>query len=300
MEFFKTYTIRLGAISAAAITAVVFGALGFYQKAGAYVIGWLPYATPEMARWLFWVSASALLILFVIIPTVNRLRRRDYWAEREELELSAIANLSVGKGIDEKYDDEPQLSRHRLLKDAVRKGQLQIIDMMGEKPNVHTLVSRRQLREYAKESNNSDLLALVNKWDRINPHRESSKQVTAPQTESPISPDGIFSATPYLPSTAPAILLSDGWILNFNPEIFTGRKLISFNSDGKIGEGRNSNEYTWSMVGDELEIRRQNGDLQNRFRFDRQGNKFISTNHPDAKGIKDQFIFRDRAVQKST
>src|SRR5258706_1893058 len=99
-------------------------------------------------------------------------------------------------------------------------------------------------------------------------------------------------ATQYLPSTAPTILLKDGWILNFNPEVLTGRKIISFNPDGKIGEGRNRNEYTWSMVGSELEIRRQNGDLQNRFRFDPQGNKFISTNHPDAKGIRDQFIFR--------
>jgi hypothetical protein len=105
--------------------------------------------------------------------------------------------------------------------------------------------------------------------------------------------------TQYLPSTAPAILLRDGWILNFNPEVLTGRKIISFNPDGKIGEGRNRNEYTWSMVGSELEIRRQNGDMQNRFRFDPQGTKFVSTNHPDAKGIRDQFIFRDRAAQKS-
>jgi hypothetical protein len=108
------------------------------------------------------------------------------------------------------------------------------------------------------------------------------------------------TVTQYLPPTAPAILLTDGWILNFNPALLTGRKIISFNPDGKIGEGRNKNEFTWAMIGSELEIRRQNGDLQNRFRFDPQGNKFISTNHPDAKGIRDQFIFRDRAAQKST
>ncbi|MCP3367732.1 hypothetical protein [Bradyrhizobium cajani] len=106
--------------------------------------------------------------------------------------------------------------------------------------------------------------------------------------------------TQYLPATAPAILLQDGWILNFNPTVLTGRKLISFNSNGQIGEGRNQNEWTWSMVGDELEIRRRNGDLQNRFRFDPHGTKFISTNHPDAQGIRDQFIFRDRAAQNSS
>jgi len=108
------------------------------------------------------------------------------------------------------------------------------------------------------------------------------------------------TVTQYLPGTAPAILLQDGWILNFNPTVLTGRKPISFNSNGQIGEGGNQNEWTWSMVGDELEIRRRNGDLQNRFRFDPEGTKFISTNHPDAQGVRDQFIFRDRAVQQST
>src|SRR6266403_5985829 len=164
-EFFKTYTIRLSAISAAAITAVVFGVLGLYQQAGAYVIGWLPYATPELARWLFWLSALALLIFFVILPVINRLRRRDFWAERDELELSAIACLSVRKAIDEPYDKEPQLSRHRFLKDAVRNGLLKVTDMSGEKPNTHTTVTREDFRAFASRYEIRDFHDLLARWD---------------------------------------------------------------------------------------------------------------------------------------
>ena len=100
----------------------------------------------------------------------------------------------------------------------------------------------------------------------------------------------------HLPSNVPASLLKDGWILNFNPTIPTGRKPISFLSDGSIGEGNNKNEARWKMVNGMLEIFRPNNDLQNRFRYDAQGEKFICTNDTDAKGYKNQFIFRDRAV----
>jgi hypothetical protein len=285
--FAKTYAVSLAARVAAYLTMAALLALGYFSGFGAQVIAWAPNATPELARIIFWALAGLLFFFFLLVPVINLINwNRDLWAERQELELSAIACLSVGKSIDQPYDVEPQLSRHRLLKDAVRSGSLKFVDMAGEKPNVHTLVSRENLRAYAIATNNSDLLDVVAKWDRINPPK--------PTTVPPPSPAEKFGS---LSRPRDYGLSKDGWILNFNPALATGRKLISFNSDGKIGEGRNQNEWTWSMVGDELEIRRQNGDLQNRFRFDPHGTKFISTNHPAAKGIKDQFIFRDRAVQ---
>jgi len=39
----------------------------------------------------------------------------DTWTERDQLELHVIAALSVGKSIDAPMDQDPQLSRHRLL-----------------------------------------------------------------------------------------------------------------------------------------------------------------------------------------
>ena len=94
---------------------------------------------------------------------------------------------------------------------------------------------------------------------------------------------------------SPALLLKDGWTLNFNPKNPIGRKPISFLSDGRIGDGNNENEARWQIVNGMLEILRPNNDLQNRFRYDPEGEKFICTNDTDAKGYKDQFIFRDGA-----
>jgi hypothetical protein len=301
MRWFRTYTFRLSALVAAGVTAAILGLLGLYQTWAAYLIGWAPYLTPQIARWLFWTAAAVLAVFFVILPTINGFRRRELWAEREELELSAIANLSVGKTIDEKYNQEPQLSRHRLLKDAVRNGQLQVTDMAGEKPNVHTLVSRESLREYASKSNNSGLIALISKWDRINPPRKVSHETPAArqlkQAQSPAPAESYAPAiTQYVPEGTPSILFKDGWILNFNPMNPMGRKRISFIADGSIGEGKNENEFRWQMVKGMLEIIRLNNDLQNRFKYDPQGQKFICTNDGDAKGLPHQFIFRDRAV----
>lgn len=87
-------------------------------------------------------------------------------------------------------------------------------------------------------------------------------------------------------------LVKSGWILDFNPKSARGRKPISFNAEGTIGEGRNKNEFRWVMRGHKLEIFRENGDLQNRFQYDELADRFICTNDVDAKGIKDQVIYR--------
>src|SRR5437868_7607193 len=65
----------------------------------------------------------------------------------------------------------------------------------------------------------------------------------------------------------PAGFYTKKWVLNYNPTNPRGRKNISFNEDGTIGEGRNPNEYRWSYANDHLDIIRQNNDLQNRFKY---------------------------------
>jgi hypothetical protein len=299
-QFLKTYTLRLTALVAAGVTAAMFGILGYYQTWGAYLIGWAPYLTPQVARWLFWTAAAVLAVFFVVIPIINGFSRKELWAEREELELSAIANLSVGKGIDEKYDQEPQLSRHRLLKDAVRKEQLQVIDMAGDKPNVHTLVSRESLRTYATASNNPGLVALVARWDRMKPRKPAP--LMKPSMDPPIAsrsatgPDEFFTpaVTQYVPADIPARLFMKGWWLDFNPNSPRGKKELVFNIDGTFGEGGNKNEFRWQMKNGLLEIYRESKLLQNRFRYDPASGKFTCTNDPDAEGYKDQTIYRPK------
>jgi len=80
------------------------------------------------------------------------------------------------------------------------------------------------------------------------------------------------------------------WELNFNPTNPKGRKNITFLPTGRIGDGRNANESMWSYGNGFLTINRQDRSLQNRFAWD--GARFVCTNDPNAKGIKDQRIVR--------
>lgn len=305
-DILRSFSTTLAGKSAAAVAVIIFTALGYYNDIGAFLMAWVPHITPEIARIVFWLVAGAVLLILVISLLIKP-KHRDLWAERDQLELSAIACLSVGKSVDQPYDVEPQLSRHRLLKDAVRNGSLKVIEMAGDKPNVHTLISREHLREYATTVKNVDLIRLIARWDRINPLPKietPAPDVRAPKVKRanqpalPPEPAEVFAPaiTQYVPTGAPSLLLKDGWILNFNPTVQMGRKLISFNADGSIGEGKNKNEFRWQMANGMLEIIRQNNDLQNRFRYDPLGQKFLCTNDADAKGYKDQSITRDRAI----
>ena len=87
-------------------------------------------------------------------------------------------------------------------------------------------------------------------------------------------------------------LKEPGWVLNFNSSHPQGKKAISFNDDGTIAEGRNSNEFKWKLERDQLVIIRENGDLQNRFTYIPATDRFISVDDPNAKGFKPQSIFR--------
>jgi hypothetical protein len=93
-----------------------------------------------------------------------------------------------------------------------------------------------------------------------------------------------------------AKLLIDGWILNFNPASTRASKRISFNDDGSIREGKNKNEFRWQISSDLLAIYRENGSLQNKFRYDEETNRFICINDSNAKGIKDQIIYYSLAM----
>lgn len=288
--FAQTFTIAFFARSAAAVAVVICGALGYYNSIGAYLMAWVPHITPEIARLIFWATAVLLALLLLVLWLLQP-KHRNLWAERDQLELSAIACLSVGKTADQPYDVEPQLSRHRLLKDAVRNGSLKYVEMGGEKPNVHTLVSREQLRAYAKSTKNADLLGLVSRWDRVNPPRR-------PQImDAPIIvEDDKFidraTITQYLPSDAPAKLLMRGWWLHYNPKNQSGKKELTFNARGTFDAGGNDNEFRWQMKNGFLEIYRKSNVLQNRFRYDAATGRFICTNDLDAEGYRDQVIYR--------
>jgi hypothetical protein len=227
-------------------------------------------------------------VVAAVLWAMNR-RHQFTWAERDQLELSAIACLSVGKTIDQPYDVEPQLSRLRLLTDAIRSGALRYTELGGERPNAHTIVSRDQLREFAKATNNSDLLTLVRQWEKLNPTHEPPLQ-PKPTSKPAEVETNTFGKN--LPKDAPTLLLKRGWWLHYNRANPAGKKELEFLPDGTFGVGRNDNEFKWQMENGLLEIHRRSKLLQNRFRYDASSGKFICTNDADAKGYKDQIIYR--------
>jgi len=91
----------------------------------------------------YWVVAIrvglvvfALLIAWALVWHRLYQRRLRTWADRDRLELSAIACLSVGEKVGCPLNTDPQLSRHRLLKDAVASGELIVENMAGATTNV--------------------------------------------------------------------------------------------------------------------------------------------------------------------
>lgn len=105
----------------------------------------------------YWVVAIrvglvvfALLIAWALVWHWLYQRRLRTWADRDRLELSAIACLSVGEKVGCPLNTDPQLSRHRLLKDAVASGELIVENIAGATANVGTQVTIEQFSAYAE------------------------------------------------------------------------------------------------------------------------------------------------------
>jgi len=90
-------------------------------------------------------------------------------------------------------------------------------------------------------------------------------------------------------------LINGDWVMNYNPQLNNAQKRIQFLPDGRIGEGSNENETSWTASNELLTLWRMNGDLQNKFRYDTKTRMLASTNEPTAdamkRGIRDQLIF---------
>lgn len=67
-------------------------------------------------------------------------------------------------------------------------------------------------------------------------------------------------------------------------------KEIEFGSSGKITVGQNDNEYSWRIYWGKLEILGADGKLYSRFRYDKEGNRFLHTNDSDCRSLPNQRI----------
>jgi len=84
-----------------------------------------------------------------------------------------------------------------------------------------------------------------------------------------------------------AIVRGRRFVFVFNPE-GRRRKVVTFNADGTIGEGRNNNEHTWKVKRGRLDIYGADGLLYSSFRHDSVSGKLIHTNAPNTRSIRNQ------------
>ncbi|WP_193171969.1 hypothetical protein [Nisaea nitritireducens] len=90
------------------------------------------------------------------------------------------------------------------------------------------------------------------------------------------------------------LLISEKWILHFNPISAAGEKEISFEPNGKIGVGANQNEATWRLRGAALEILNSDNKIFSRFFYDPEVEIFQHTNDDDTLSLSSQWIEKNR------
>lgn len=82
------------------------------------------------------------------------------------------------------------------------------------------------------------------------------------------------------------------FVFVFNPTAGQG-KIVTFLENGDIGEGRNSNEYTWRVRKGRLEICAADGKLYSRFYHDKVSGYLRHTNDTDTRSIHGQYFQPD-------
>jgi hypothetical protein len=79
------------------------------------------------------------------------------------------------------------------------------------------------------------------------------------------------------------------FVFVFNPT-HGQAKVVTFLPSGEVGEGRNSNEYTWRIRHGALEVRAKDGKIYSRFVHDKKSGKLAHTNDPDTRSIHGQYM----------
>lgn len=86
-----------------------------------------------------------------------------------------------------------------------------------------------------------------------------------------------------------SIIFGRRFIFVFNPED-RRQKIVTFNPDGTIGEGRNNNENTWKIRRGRLEIYGADKKLYSSFRHDPVSGRLIHTNEANTRSIRNQYL----------
>lgn len=137
---------------------------------------------------LSWVLIAAILIFVVLFlhsyfveqkrnpSQVQSSKDEDYWAERNCVEIYILANASanIASPTTSPTNEEPQLTRLRELKDAIKDGELDV-DLNIEKPMWST-VTLRDFELYAAAGNKFHWNEVLQRWRKRQEAGKSTPQ----------------------------------------------------------------------------------------------------------------------------
>ena len=107
--------------------------------------------------------------------------RTDHWTEREQLEISILANVSDGLDpYNSPIDSDPALSRLRELKDAILTDGIDA-SINGERPNVKSTVSLKSFKQYVAATNKPYWVEVLQRWEARQKRDQKPKEPDVPE-----------------------------------------------------------------------------------------------------------------------
>lgn len=151
-------------------TALMFAATVAPEDATSRLTAWVQWlGLDALPVWLRAVGGVALLTMaalyWIVLKYRQSVARSDHWAERNQLEISVIANVSAGReSTAMPIDSDPENSRLRELKDAIEQDLL-IATLKDGNVDVWAKVNLGAFRDYVTASSKPYWIEVLRRWE---------------------------------------------------------------------------------------------------------------------------------------
>lgn len=135
------------------------------------IVGWLSYETERNLDVIIILTLLAFYLGILIVDLVIQNWPKSWeksWYERDRLELYVLACLSSNRRPTLPILKEPELARHRYLKDAVSSGNLLVTTENG-KANVFSTTTLDDFESFAEEKKHTDFIKIAKQWRALHP-----------------------------------------------------------------------------------------------------------------------------------
>jgi len=139
---------------------------------------WVKFMIQDLPQWFTpgWARATFLTLAFLTLallvwPWFSKKRsgvseNKDHWTERKQVEIYVLANASAHQEPTAlPVDKDPQLTRLREMKDAIKLGELDAA-LNGERPNAMSTISLESFQQYVSATNKPYWVEVLQRWQK--------------------------------------------------------------------------------------------------------------------------------------